>query len=47
MLKTYSRHVFKASSRRLEEQQIFAGISLKDYLTCEKNWDKFDIKKDG
>ena len=26
---------------------MFAGISLKDYLTCEKNWDKFDIKKYG
>ena len=21
--------------------------SLKDYMTCEKNWDKFDIKNMG
>ena len=37
VLKTSSRHVFKTFSRRLEDQQMFAGYILKGRLVISTN----------
>ena len=42
MLKTSSRHVLKTSSRRLEDQQMFAG-----YEHAQKVWSTINIKNVG
>ena len=46
MLKTFSRHVLKTSSRRLEDQQMFAGQLLEMFDNVyKKQWKDIIEKK--